>query len=77
MGVAVLETAQSYAAQPVLREGLRLLLWGAEQYRPDQHVLQDRLPRKKGIRLEHVADAVGDAVDDVPADLNGSAARLV
>ncbi len=75
MRVAVLEARKADAAQPVHGEFGRLPLRSAEKDRTDHHVVEHGLPREQRVGLEHVADALCDAVDDVTADLHGAGAR--
>src|SRR5437588_13027009 len=75
MGVMVLEFGQADPAQPPARLSLRFLLGHALEPGTHRDVAEDRIPRQERIGLEHDAHACGDAVDLMPADLNGAGAR--
>src|SRR5438874_455074 len=73
--IPIFETRQANTCDPFPRLFARVTMGGPAVPRSGGDILQNRLPGKNGVRLEHVADAVGDALHRLAEHVDLAVAR--
>src|SRR6267378_470416 len=68
--VAVLESAEAHARDPVPRLLASVAIGGPAVARPGGHIFEHRLPRKDGVRLKYIADPRRDSGHGLTEDVD-------